>query len=147
MRIETLRPNSVAPAKRPGGRIRAGGFSDLVSVDEDVAPRAAGPMLGITSLSTLLDVQNVQERTEPRRQTQTQISAGHETLDMLGHLQRALALGGASVTVLQKLSARASAQAGMSDDPQLNDILAEINLRLAVETAKLEMAHGALVCL
>jgi hypothetical protein len=142
MRIDTLRASTAAQAKRPGVRASADGFSGLVSVEEDVAVRPASGLMATASVANLVDLQIADDQRERGKREKQKLQNGHDSLDMLAQLQRSLALGQPSVTQLQNLSARAAAHRRDNNDPQLDEILAEINLRLAVETARLEMARG-----
>jgi hypothetical protein len=142
MRIETLRANAAAQAKRPGARTSASGFSGMVSMDDDVALRPASGLVATASVANLVDLQIADDQRERGSRERQKLLNAHDSLDMLAELQRSLAMGQASVTQLKNLSARAAAHRHDSNDPQLDEILAEINLRLAVETAKLEMARG-----
>lgn len=142
MRIDAQRPLSASQARRPERRNSTGGFSSLVSVDEEVTARPTGAIAMTAPIANLIDLQNVEERHGDRQRRDGKLAAGHQMLDVLTQVQQALAIGGASVTLLQNMAARVASQAADRHDPQLDEILNEIYLRLAVETAKLEMAHA-----
>lgn len=141
MRIETIRARTAAQNARPGVRTSAAGFSGMVQVEEEAAARPVSGLTAALSVANLLDLQITDDQREKSSAEQQKLQNAKDSLDMLDQLQRSLVLGQASVTQLQNLSARAAAQHSTSNDPQLNDIIAEINLRLAVEAAKLEMAR------
>jgi hypothetical protein len=113
----------------------------MVQVEEEAAARPVSGLTAALSVANLLDLQITDDQREKSSAEQQKLQNAKDSLDMLDQLQRSLVLGQASVTQLQNLSARAAAQHSTSNDPQLNDIIAEINLRLAVEAAKLEMAR------
>ncbi len=140
MRIEPSRPSSVSQARRPERRTGLSGFSGLVNVEDEFATAPSAPTLAAASIASLLDLQMVNAPADELRRQKAKAEVGHLALDLLTDLQRALAVGGASVTLLQSLLTKVSAQVTDNKDPQLDEIMNEIHLRLAVETAKLEMA-------
>jgi hypothetical protein len=89
---------------------------------------SAGP------LDTLLAVQAYEEPAERKKR---QAKRGHDLLDGLDTLKAALLSGRVSVAQLEQLKATLSSRRETTDDPRLDEVLAHIELRAAVELAKL----------
>jgi hypothetical protein len=97
---------------------------------EAAAPRAAPAMSG---LEAMLALQAVDEPLERRRKA---IRRGRSLLDALDRLKLALLTGEASSDVVALLTATLREGREQTDDPVLESVLAEIELRAAVEVAK-----------
>ncbi len=85
-------------------------------------------------LDTLVALQ-ANEGTQERRKRQTK--RGQELLDGLDQLKAALLSGRVSGADLDRIRTLLNARREATDDPRLDDILAHIELRAAVEMAKL----------
>ncbi|WP_293798267.1 flagellar assembly protein FliX [uncultured Bosea sp.] len=90
---------------------------------------AAGP------LDTLLAVQ-AQEDSQDRKRRQAR--RGHDLLDGLDRLKAALLSGRVLPSELERLRTTLSLRRETTDDPRLDEVLAHIELRAAVELAKLK---------
>ncbi|HET6522703.1 MAG TPA: flagellar assembly protein FliX, partial [Geminicoccaceae bacterium] len=107
---------------------------------ERPAPAGGGgmaPGAPLTALGALLAAQEVPEvgggggrRRAARR--------GHDLLDRLDELRLALLEGGVPEPTLRRIVALLEERAGPVDDPRLGAVLHEIEVRAAVELAKLE---------
>lgn len=86
------------------------------------------------SLDGLLAVQAEEDGQERKRR---QARRGHDLLDGLDRLKAALLAGRVSPAELERLKAMLSARREATDDPRLDEVLAHIELRAAVELAKL----------
>lgn len=136
MTIDPLSSRRLNPPGR-GPRVRSGdavgNFSDsLVTSTSDTAPTATAT--GPVALDALLSLQEMPtdlgDRASARRR-------GEDLLDALEELRLGLLRGGVSRETLSRLMQLASEQAAQSDDPRLSEVLQEIELRAAVELAKL----------
>ncbi len=67
---------------------------------------------------------------------------GHSMLEMLEELRRDMLTGVVDRSHLNRLSALVTEQSGAAVDPRLRGVLDEIELRAAVELAKLERADA-----
>jgi hypothetical protein len=140
-----------APARQdlPGTRQILPGRSSLQPpLTAPPSPAAAGPAptlaaLGpavLASLDAVLALQASPDATARRRQA---LRRGDALLDRLEELRVALLEGSLPVATLQELR-RALARPGDGcDDPALAAVVGEIELRVAVELAKLERACRA----
>lgn len=138
MKIEPGR--SVGPtstAKKAGGTA-APGFAP--AMDAPQRATAAPPANAVTPLDAILALQ-ADESPAQRRARQTR--RGQEALDALEELEQGLLLGrapGALRARLEALQRRAEA----TGDERLDAVLHEIDIRLAVEAAKLDRISGKL---
>ncbi|PZN93353.1 MAG: flagellar assembly protein fliX [Hyphomicrobiales bacterium] len=133
MRIDQRGPiSSVAPA---GSARRAGGAAFTLPGKEG-ATSAGGSAAVSTSgpLDTLLAVQAYEE---PQERKKRQAKRGHDLLDGLDRLKAALLSGRVQISELEQIKANLAQRRESTDDPRLDDVLAHIELRAAVELAKL----------
>lgn len=132
IRIDARSPVT-STGQTAGARRNSGaGFSlPTQSAGED-AKTAAVATAG--SLDGLLALQ-AEEDTQDRRRRQAR--RGNDLLDGLDRLKAALLAGRVPLGDLDRLKSMLAARASASGDPQLDEVLAHIELRLAVELAKL----------
>ena len=125
-----------AGAKRAGAASAAPGFSPSVDAPErTVAATAAG---AVASLDAILALQGEEP---PAQRRARQAKRGSDALNALERLEQGLLVGrapGALKAELERLQCAGEA----TGDPRLDDILREIDIRLAVEAAKLEQLLG-----
>jgi hypothetical protein len=86
------------------------------------------------SLDALVSLQANEDATERKKR---QARRGHDLLDGLDRLKAALLGGRVALSELEHIRANLSARRETTDDPRLDDVLAHIELRAAVELAKL----------
>ena len=115
-------------AERVGARPASGGAA------------AAAGLAPLTSLGALLAVQAVDDPLTGRRRARER---GERLLDALDELRLALIEGRLPARKLGALQTLVSEQRANADDPQLQAVLDEIELRAAVELAKLERDDSA----
>ncbi|UMY15856.1 flagellar assembly protein FliX [Methylobacterium organophilum] len=141
MRVET-RP-TIAAAGSAASRKTAGGTFVLAGGTEAGEARsaaaAAQPSM-LAGLDAILTLQAESDTPEQRRRRSVQ--RGHDLLDGLDRLKAALLGGRVSARDLQAIAGRLAERAPESGDPRLDALTAEIELRAAVELAKLEAAQG-----
>lgn len=116
-----------------------GGFSDMldVSAAEEAQTSGVHDVLPTNSLSGLFALQEISDTDVNRKKL---VRRGQEILDELDNLRRGLLLGTLSPAILRDINQKISAKRQEFSDPKLTAILDEIELRAAVELAKLEMA-------
>ncbi len=124
------------------GAAGSSGFSSIFSAAESAgsaathAASAAGPA---SNVAPLLAMQEVDERESRRRRA---VQMGQDRLQTLDRLRQALLMGAVPPHLLHALSEKLAAEKLTVEDPRLRDVLDEIELRVAVELAKLEVATG-----
>lgn len=106
------------------------GFSDFMSGDVDEVDGAV-PAMPLSSLAMLNEVEDATE--SPKKA----VERGHDMLDELEKVRDGLLFGGISVSRLENIQKLIAKKEGMVDDPQLAEVMEEIEIRAAVELAKL----------
>lgn len=136
MRVLGSGPSGAAGLRRsdapaPG----ASGFAALLGGREAKAePARAGPA-GLAAVGGLLALQAAEQRGEARRRA---LRRGHALLDRLEELRLALLGGGLPPGTLRELRDGLARRWEPQEEPGLDAVLAAIELRVAVELAKLE---------
>jgi len=134
-------PSGASSASGPRGAKPASagaGFSPIVSGGgaSDVArTSAAAGVSTVSSLEALMALQDIGGPLERRRRA---TARGGRLLDALDDLKIGLLEGALPRAAVEKLAREAREQRTMTDDPGLDAILGEIEMRAAVELAKLE---------
>ncbi len=140
MRIAgTGRAAAAGPSREAGRSTASGTGFRLADVEVGTAERmaASAAAVPLTSLDGLMALQAVPDATERRRRSARR---GGRLLDGLAEIQLALLDGVLSASVLTSLGAELRMAREATDDPGLESVLAQIELRAAVELAKLEVA-------
>jgi hypothetical protein len=114
---------------------RAGG------VEEADAVEASTPIAATVGMAGLLGIQEMSDEEASRRR---QMKHGRMTLEALESLRDALLVGSLPLATIRDLERIVSEERGRVHDPVLSGILDEIELRAAVELAKLQRAKGRL---
>ena len=148
MKIETTRPRGSRAMGRPraadggGGAAGGAGFAAQVGGGRATAPAGGaaptGPGAPLASLGALLVVQEAVGVGDGRRRRA--VRRGHDLLDRLDDLRVALLDGGVPASALRRIAALLEDRAEPADDPDLAAVLHEIEVRAAVELAKLGRA-------
>ncbi|HCM84124.1 MAG TPA: flagellar assembly protein FliX [Alphaproteobacteria bacterium] len=133
------RTDSTKAAGKSGGAKRAGGpdFKSLVNVEEAEEAEAAHAIGGVRGMGSLLLAQESGDALEGRRKNQQRAK---RILDDLEELQMALLTGTISETKLRSIAHVVAQERAHVDDPALNALLDDIELRAAIEMAKLGFA-------
>ena len=109
---------------------------ELSAVVDSSATEPVSETAPASAAGSILSVQEGAGDEGRRRRTLARDRAG-DILDRLELLRREILVGAVSKSQLQELARRLRAGRTVSDDPRLNEILAEIELRAQVEIAKL----------
>jgi hypothetical protein len=136
MKIENGRGVSPSGGQRKAGAAPAPGFAPAA----EGTPRAsaAGGVGGVTALDAILALQTEEPLAQRRAR---QARRGKDALDALERLEHGLVMGRAPGVLKPQLEGlRRAAQP--TGEAGLDDILREIDTRLAVELAKLDMLQG-----
>lgn len=139
MRILGTNGTSAPAAGNAAKRTSSGTFSlETENTTKSSAP-AAG-MRSIGGLDTLLALQEgVDGPTEKRRRA---VKRGRSALDALDALKLGLLSGTLDTGALARLKTAASGLSEATGDPGLDTVMAEIDLRVEVELAKIGMPKG-----
>jgi hypothetical protein len=127
------RVGSVSAAKgapRSGGSFSLNGFG---AASESAPAAPAASVAGVSSLDALLALQAVGDPLERRRRA---VGRASTILDVLDEVKVALLDGEATPAALDRLMVAVRDQREATDDPRLEGVLDEIELRAAVELAK-----------
>ena len=129
-------PNGTgAPASTPGARRSSSGTFSLNEQEAPHAPAATSAPRAIGGIDALIALQGVEDPTERRRRV---VRRGRTALDALDELKLGLLAGTLDNNTLNKLKSAAAGLKDMSGDPALDGVMAEIELRVEVELAKME---------
>jgi Class II flagellar assembly regulator len=141
MKIE-WRPSVRGAAQRRDDRGAAAdpGFGLALAGDAAVAAGATPGTMTVAGVAGLLSLQEVGDALGGRRRA---LAHGDRVLEALEELRLALLAGALPRAQILRLAHLAHDHAPRVDDPRLAEILAEIELRAAVEMAKLEQVEGA----
>ena len=129
--------NLAAHGLRPGAPGRSGksdGFLKALGGAGAGTPAGVSGAAPLQGVDALLAVQEVGERDDPDARGRQR---GADLLDRLDALRLALLEGRIAVPVIERLAELAAAERARVSDPRLAEILGEIELRAAVELAKL----------
>jgi hypothetical protein len=135
MRVYGPNGTSAAALSVPARRAASGTFS----IGGETAPRAAtaaGAPRVIGGIDALLALQGFDDPLERRRRA---VKRGRTALDALDALKLGLLTGTLETGALAALKAVAAELADRTGEPDLDMVLAEIELRVEVELAKIGM--------
>jgi hypothetical protein len=131
---------NTSAAKKRVGVSSGSDFSSLLSLAESDETSHAAKLSDIAAASPLSGMLALQEVSEEEIRRKKLIKQGESMLDSLEQLRRKLLLGPLPMDVLHNIRHNLSLQRQSVADPHLIAIMDEIELRTAVELAKLEMA-------
>ncbi|MBT6096672.1 MAG: flagellar assembly protein FliX [Rhodospirillaceae bacterium] len=138
-----MKVSSTGGPKRSDGVKKSGKSASGDSSFADSLKEAGGSgevtpagVSGVAGVDGILAAQGVSDPTDDRRQRQKLMTYGDDLLDRLDDLRMGILLGRFSKDKLTELAQRLRQKREMCEDPQLNDLLAEIELRAEVEIAK-----------
>jgi hypothetical protein len=115
-------------------------FLDVSATDETTSTPQLSDVASTSSVSNMLALQEISEAEVERKRL---IQKGKNILDVLENLRHQLLIGEVPLSTLQSLGRQLSVQRQSISDPHLLALLDDIELRAAVELAKLEMAAAA----
>ncbi len=115
------------------GPAKAGGFAQALG-SEKATPASLESAAPLGALDALVALQEVDDPTQGRAKAQQR---GEDLLERLDSLRMGLLLGRVSISELERLSQMVNRETAATADPRLREVLNEIELRAAVELAKL----------
>lgn len=138
-------PNGTGSASGPRGTrpgASGGGFRlpDVGETESASPSSGVNRTAGVMGVDALLALQDVGGPLERKRKA---VRRASRILDVLDEVKLALLDGDLSLSQLERLRRAIRDERGLTDDPKLEDVLDEIELRAAVEMAKLEQAAQA----
>jgi len=140
MKIDPTQVRPAATPRRAGSTQPTSGGDFASALHEEGAAHggksAVGGPVGLSGVSTVLALQGAPDSTE-RRARQRAIQRGDAMLDDLEEIRIGLLLGSIPKARLEQLAQLVRARREQIEDPKLMAILDEIELRAAVELAKL----------
>ncbi|MCG8510302.1 MAG: flagellar assembly protein FliX [Rhodospirillales bacterium] len=140
MKISNVGGSKSAPAagrKKKTSAVPESRFADDLREASETGGAPAPVESGtVNAVESILAVQEVPDATEDRARSQARQYAD-DVLERLEAIRRDILTGAVSKEQLANLAHRLRAQNEKSDDPRLNAIIDEIELRARVEIAKL----------
>jgi len=135
---------------KPGSNVRrssstsgTSSFSDILSAAQADGTGAASEASEVASTANLSSLLALQEISEEERRKQKLVKQGKNMLDTLETLRQKLLIGEIPQHLLGDLERSLSVQKEGIIDPQLLSLIEDIELRVAVELAKLEMSFAS----
>jgi hypothetical protein len=129
----------VSSSSSTAKRSSSGGFS----VSEQEESRASTPSASLRTIGgidALIALQGEDEIGERKKKT---VAKGRNALDVLDNLKTELLGGDIGPSTLARLKSAATDLGDVSGDPGLDGVVAEIDLRLQVEIAKITPRQGS----
>lgn len=127
--------SSAVRRARRSGEGEGAKFADQIHGEEPAAPASVSAATPLTPLDALLAVQEAGTSSQGRSKG---VFRGNRMLDLLDDLRHGLLRGAVPVSKLEGLLSLVRNQRDRIDDPRLAEVLDEIEVRAAVELAKLE---------
>jgi hypothetical protein len=122
----------VANASAPR-RAASGSFS----VDEGTAPKSSAPAAALRTIGGIDALIALQGQDDPAERRRRAVKRGRTALDALDELKLEVLGGAPGPSTLQRLKSATAELRDSSGDERLDSVLAEIELRLEVEIAKM----------
>jgi len=132
MRITGPNGTAVATAPKAARRASAGAFV-LADADAPQPHSAAVALRSLGGIDALIALQGIEDPAERRRRA---VKHGRRALDALDEIKLGLLTGTLDHAVLLRLKSVTAGLHDSSGDERLDHVLAEIDLRVAVELAK-----------
>jgi class II flagellar assembly regulator FliX len=133
MRIERATGANAVTAGKTVRRSGADGFT-LAEGEPAREPTATAGVRSIGGIDVLVALQGIEEPGERRRRA---VARGRTALDVLDAVKIGLLAGALDAATVIKLKSAVSGLKDCSGDPALDGVLAEIELRVEVELAKM----------
>lgn len=116
------------------GSVSGTSFADMLS-DGTAGVESVAPTLGAGAISALLTIQANEQATEQETRRRA-IAYGDDLLDELDNLRVGLLMGSYTANQLQQMTYRLEQRRLSITDPQLLEIISDIEMRVRIELAK-----------
>ena len=133
MRIAGPNVTTGAAASAAPRRTSPGGFS----VAEQEQPKSSAPVASLRTIGGIDALIALQGQDEPAERRRRAVKRGRIALDALDELKVEVLSGTLNASTLLRLQTAGAELQAVSGDAKLDAVLAEIDLRLAVEIAKM----------
>jgi len=140
MRIYGAAGATTAVPAKATRRTAGGAFSVPGDSEEAAAPAAPSPLRMAGGIDALLALQGVEDATERRKRS---VTRGRYALNVLEELKLGVLAGTLDPVTVNRLRAAAAGLKDSSGDPGLDSVLAEIELRVEVELAKMDPVQAS----
>ena len=139
MKVEPTAPRPATTVRKTGGSSAtgSGGFAKALSDTQPAHMPQMPVSVGFADMNTVLALQEAPDATSRNRAKQRSKERAGLMLDHLEEIRMGLLLGTVPMAKLEQLAQLVRAKREQIDDPKLLEILDEIELRAAVELAKL----------
>jgi hypothetical protein len=139
MKVEPTAPRPATTVRKTGGSSStgSGGFAKALNDTQPTHGPNMPVSVGFTDMNTVLALQEAPDATSRNRARKRAQERGSMMLDQLEEIRLGLLLGTVPMAKLEQLAQLVRAKREQIDDPKLLGILDEIELRAAVELAKL----------
>ena len=133
-------PNATARAAAPAAQKRVGGSGFTVAEPE--APTLSAPAAALRTVGGIDALIALQGEDQPVERRQRSVKRGRVALDVLAQLKVELLAGAPAPSTLLRLKSATAGLRDASGDAKLDAVLAEIELRVEVEIAKMAPAKA-----
>ncbi len=136
MKVNDVSKNSEVSSQKIRKNTSGSDFASFLKTATDTQPSPVSAMSNVSSLDAIFATQMV-DATEEREKRKKLLNRGKSLLDKLDEIRSALLMGYISKEKLIEISRLLNEQKTICEDERLLDIIAEIELRVEVELAKL----------
>lgn len=133
MRITGSNAAALSATTTAARRAGSGGTFSLSGFEATTTPTAPTALRSVAGLDSLLALQGVEDPTEKKKRA---VARGRTALDVLDELKLGMIGGSLDTSTIARLKVAAEGLTEGTGDPGLDGVMAEIDLRVAVELAK-----------
>ncbi len=130
------RATSATKKTKSAGKGFASALSQSSSTDETPANITVDSVVPVSSVDALLAVQQVDDAMAGKSKKRQAMDWGENLIDQLDEIRHALLMGQVPPEKLHQLARDIATRKQNTNDPRLESILSDIELRAAVELAK-----------
>ena len=141
IKIAPLQPSNSSSVRRKknAGSVSDADFGDYLSAAEAEEARNAAPVAANKAVGNVNPLLGLQEISDEEMYRKQEVRHANVTLDALDDLRLAILSGGVPRHTLEQIDKQVRHQRQQTNDPALEAILDDIELRAAVELAKYDL--------